>query len=871
MSIRECARGTMELRTLDWLQALAALDDGITLVTGNARLTRRALADHALRQHQAGRAIWRRADVLPWGAWLARMHEAALARDLIGSGEPSVLLSSVQVDVLWRQVIERDPADHGLLQPAAAARQAREARELCLGWQIDPERLRRANAGHEDGAAFLRWSANFSKKLAAGGWLEPAALADLVGRWLEQTPSLRPVGVYLAGFEEFTPQQLTLLNRLLDWGVDVARVQSGVGMRQRAQRTGCADAEQEMRAAAQWARARLDANPTERIGIVVRDLQDRRNAIMRELDTALHPSTCRQPGHRGARVWNLSLGVPLADEPLVDDALRWLALAWGNVSFANVGRLLRSPFFAGAEDERQGRLDLQVRLSLPTRQSPGAWAMHVARGLAEAGWPGERPLDSHEFQVLRAWDGLLQELTGLGTVQPAMTREEALSALRQLAQERSFQPQVAPASAPLQVLGLFEALGQQFDALWIMGLHDGVWPEPPRPNPFLPVGLQRELALPRASAARELAFAERLTAELLAAAPEVVVSWPQRRGDEPLRPSPLILSLPETPLLNELDSDAWRRMLKQGRLETLLDTQAPALADGAVLRGGTTLFKDQSNCPFRAFAIHRLRAKHLDSPEDGLDARTRGTLVHDILHGIWQHLKSRQRLAALTDAERTRLIAEHVAAAVAAVAGEQPLVFTARFAEVERRRLEALVDEWLRHDLDRPDFTVQECEHKIKIPIGGIRVEGILDRLDRLADGRLVLIDYKTGDTKPRDWLGDRPRDPQIPVYSLHFGPELGGVVVGRVRRYGCTWGGVVVDTEQFPGSQSPEDPKTADGLDWEGLRARWAAVAEGLARGFQAGDARVDPLPGACDYCHLTGLCRVHEIGMSQAMDEEE
>lgn len=971
----------MELRKLDWSQALAGLDDGITLVTGNARLTRRVLAEHALRQQKSGRTIWPRADVLPWGAWLKRLHEAALARGLIAPGEPSVLLSQVQVDWVWRQVIEwdlgnyRDQADHGdyadrggkgnqggrgdhrdpvdhrgqggqrahegqgvrvarevqggqgdhgdhlrqrdqsLLQPAAAARQAREARELCLEWQIDRGRLRRAVAGHEDGVAFLRWSDAFAKRLAAGGWLEPAALPDRVGIWLERAPALRPVGLYLAGFEEFSPQQWTLLERLLDWGVDVAQVQPGGGPLPQVLRRGCADAEQEMRAAARWARARLEAHPAGRVGIVVRDLQDRRSAMMRELDAALHPSACRQPGHRGARAWNLSLGRPLADEPAVHDALRWLALARGNdMPFADVGRLLRSPFLAASVDEQKGRLALEIRLrgrreprvaletlirlggggahsergealcpvwtrlveqlceqtrSLPARQSPGAWALHFAQALTQAGWPGQRPLDSHEFQVVQAWQGLLQELTGLGVVQPTMVREEALSALRQLAKERNFQPQAVP--APVQVLGWFEALGQTFDALWIMGLHDGVWPEPPRPNPFLPSGLQRELQLPHASAARELAYAERLTADLLALAPEVVVSWPRRQGDEPLRPSPLIVSLPEAPQPSELDPDPWRRMLAADQSEMLLDAVAPMLAEGVELRGGTSLLKDQSHCPFRAFAIHRLQAKPLDSPEEGLDALLRGELVHRILRTIWEHLKSRQNLAALTEVERAALITEQVTLAIAWAARKHPSLFPARFAEVERTRLEALVDEWLQLDLARPDFTVQAWEHEVNLPVGGIKVKGILDRVDRLDDGRLVVIDYKTGDVKPKDWFGTRPRDPQIPLYSLSFGPELGGLAVGRVRRHDCAWTGLVVDSDQLPGSQRPEDLKAAAGLGWEEVRAQWAAMAEELARGHQAGDARVDPLPKACEYCHLTGLCRVHEIGLQHAMDEDE
>ncbi|MGM0632989.1 MAG: PD-(D/E)XK nuclease family protein [Pseudomonadota bacterium] len=899
----------MQLTELDWSEALLTLDRGATLVTGNARLTRRVLGDHALRQQVAGHSVWQRADVLPWGAWLARLHEAALVRGVVADGEPAVLLSHVQVDALWRQVIEADKGERGLLQPAAAAVQARQARELCLGWRIDKAPLRSA-ADHEDVAAYLRWSDTLERHLADGGWLEPAALADHAMCWLERDVSLRPKALCLAGFEEFTPQQTALLELLVEWGVEVTRVRSETAVEGQAVRSACVDAEQEMRAAAHWARARLQANPAARLGIVVRDLNERRTAIMRELDSALQPVACRQPGHRLVRAWNLSLGVALADEPLVNDALLWLGAGRGELAFVDAGRVLRSPFFFGAEQEQQKRLALEISLrdrgelrpgldtvawlargrpekgepgcpkladalddlseqtrAVPLRQSPGAWALHFAELLTRAGWPGQRALDSHEHQAVQAWQALLHELTSLGTVQSAMTREEALSALRRLAQEQTFQPRLSP--APVQVLGLFEALGQQFDGLWVMGLHDGVWPEPPRPNPFLPSWLQRERQLPRATAARELGFAEQLTGELLGGAPEVIVSWPQRSGDEPLRPSPLITDLPETPLPAEMGADPWRTMLEAGEMETLNDEHAPVVANGGALRGGTGLFTDQSNCPFRAFAIHRLGAGSLDSPGEGLDARTRGTMVHRVLEGIWKALDSRQSLEALTTEERGELIAGQVASVVAWATRKQPSVCTARFAEMECRRLEALMEEWLMQELARADFQVLAREWTVSLNVGQISVTGKVDRVDELTDGSHVVIDYKTGEVKPNDWLGERPRDPQIPLYSLQYDEELSGVVVGRVRRHSCGWAGVVVNPDEVPGSKAPDDPKSA-GVEWDALREQWWDMANALAANIMQGDARVDPLPKACDYCHLAGLCRVNEV-VAQAVAEEE
>ena len=347
--------------------------------------------------------------------------------------------------------------------------------------------------------------------------------------------------------------------------------------------------------------------------------------------------------------------------------------------------------------------------------------------------------------------------------------------------------------------------------------------------------------------------------ELMASAHEVIVSWPQRRGDEPLRPSPLIANLPLVAWPEEDAADAWRDMQNAGKLEKITDAQGPPLSDPGKLRGGTRLFTDQSNCAFRAFAIHRLGAINVHSPGEGIDARTRGILVHRVLEGIWRSLESRHALAALDSKSRHALIAANVAEALASVSTLKPSVFTERFTQIEGQRLEALMHEWLAQEQARPDFKVLAREQTVSLNVSPITVIGKLDRVDELADGTLVVIDYKTGDINPKDWLGDRPRDPQLPLYSLNYDKQLGGLLLARVNRHRCAWAGVVVNPELIPGTQASHDLSGQD-LSWDALRAQWSKMAEGLAAAIMAGDASVDPLPKACDYCHLAGLCRVNE-----------
>jgi hypothetical protein len=59
--------------------------------------------------------------------------------------------------------------------------------------------------------------------------------------------------------------------------------------------------------------------------------------------------------------------------------------------------------------------------------------------------------------------------------------------------------------------------------------------------------------------------------------------------------------------------------------------------------------------------------------------------------------------------------------------------------------------------------------------------------------------------------------------------------------------------------------------ISWDEYLADRIKVVERLAESFVAGEAMVDPLPGACQYCNVTPFCRVNELrcGRSENRDD--
>ncbi len=862
----------------------SAVRDRALILTANQRLSR--TLRHAFDASQRARRLtaWESPAIQPLGSWLfSRWAEAMLS----GATRAMTLLSPAQERALWQRTIAAAPESERLLDLRGTAKSAMQAWHLLHQYRLP---LDDQFSAHEDWAAFRVWALAYRRACDQANWSDHARLPDLVAEAALARAFELPSRLVLAGFDEFTPQQRALLTTLETAGCAYTLLDTEP-LEPVAHRRACRDLDHEIRSAAEWSRDLLKRNPAQSIGVVLLDRSERRSRLERIFDEALHPETLREPVPLMKRAFHISMPDPLADFPLVSAALLILSLAGRSRWKLNeAGLLLRSPFLAGAAAEAGARasVDLRLRrwrrlhvntaaldneaapqfarilerwrqLELPVNESrmPSAWAATYRDVLEAAGWPGDRVLSSAEYQVFEAWDELLVTFRALDVVSGPRTYYEALTQLGELAAETQFQPK--DPGAPVQILGPLEAAGARFDALWITRATDQTWPAPAHPHPFLPLTRQLELALPHSSPAREHEFAARTFERLQASTADLVVSWAQRDGDVELRFSPLIAALPL-----EESHDAAEPVREPADLERIADETGPALDDRHP-RGGTQLVRLQSACPFQAFADLRLGARPLEGASLGLSAADRGSEIHKALELFWENIVDHAKLTAMTDDDLQRTAAHAVDRALTKFFRDRSHAFENRFAHLEAERLTAVLLECAELEKARSPFRVAYSERERIIPLAGLELTGRIDRLDELPDGRQVIIDYKTTAPSLKAWLGDRPTEPQVPLYAISNDAPVAAVAFAQVGADGVSFRGYAaagVLPKVKPFQQPPEDQI-----------AEWRAALERIAESFAAGRAEADPVEGAatCNLCRRMALCRIYELAPAEAEAEDE
>lgn len=874
---------------------------------------------------QTGLVQWQTVQAHTVDQWLSSLHDEVA---LQGFGQSDVLnavvLDGPQERLLWERVIRHDLGDKAryFFDIASLAKTATEAHELSVIWNVQPQ----SDVMTEESRRFQTWQQRFTNECHQNGWIDIHRLHKALVNEIPQLKSvLHPTQrVAFAGFTRYNPVEQQLQAKLAELGIEVIEVDVGQDHDDvTLLSVSYPDSQAEVLAAALWAQQRLTSQADAKLAIVVPDLAGSRHLLQDTLEDVLCPELISPAQAETQRPFNISLGEALIKFPIVTTALSVLDLLANpqRVTQSAFGQMLLSPYWSAAETEGQDRsfIEAQMRkrvapvaplksfhndikrqvtakpshvktpqllhhlaclLGSPSTLSspllPSAWAKQMPGLLRHCGWLFERKLSSHEYQAKEALMDVIHQMGRLDDFVSTIAFPEAVALLRRLCQDRTFQPQTE-GQPRLQVLGLLETSGIQFDGIWVMGMVDTAWPPQARPNALLPSELQRQAQSPNASANVQLEFARKFREMLLRASPEITFSWPRTSGASELNPSPLIPATEKDKHLPCPASGHWTvEAVKHSSTHLAApveDHMAPEVETGQRVRGGTWLLKAQAICPAWAYFQYRLGASKLEEPVEGLDARKRGTLLHDALEYFWKQVRTSANLKAMSGEDRQDLVQQavhHVLTKYDADDINEPL--KPRFKQLEFERLTRLLMGWLDVELQREQpFEVIANEKKVELDIEGIQARMFIDRIDRLDDGSLLVIDYKTGATiDTKNWASDRLTEPQLPIYASIGAPKdatVQGVVFAKVLMKDPTWAGLAAEERILPkvtgfASRSgrklyPEEQFP----DWNSVLTHWSARIRAVAGEVRAGEAGVRFADEkALTYCDVRPLLRLSE-----------
>jgi len=376
----------------------------------------------------------------------------------------------------------------------------------------------------------------------------------------------------------------------------------------------------------------------------------------------------------------------------------------------------------------------------------------------------------------------------------------------------------------LAIYGLIEARLQTADVMILGGLNEGTWPGLPAPDPWLAPRIRIELGLPGLD--RGVGMAAHDLAQALGA-PAALMTRARRGGTQPAIASRFWLRL------QALAGDRFERATAlEGWARALddpgehLPAAKPMPEPPAERRPKAIAVTDVDRLkadPYAFYAKRILGLTQLDPVDADPSAAWRGTAVHDILER-WAR-EDACALDKLHDRARARFDGVH------------PMQRA-----LWRPRLMEAID-WIVAQMGRnidAGRTVLAVEQSGEIAIAGVTLTGKFDRIDRLPDGALAVIDYKTG--KPPSPAAVREG------FSLQLGllgliAERGGYagIAGKARGFeywslskkGDAFGYVTspVDAEGKGDKVVPEDFTTLAARHFSDAVADWLTGA----RAFEA------------------------------------
>jgi ATP-dependent helicase/nuclease subunit B len=469
-----------------------------------------------------------------------------------------------------------------------------------------------------------------------------------------------------------------------------------------------------------------------------------------------------------------------------------------------------------------------VRETFARTRPLAAWLRSLRAALQSAGqWDALALDDAGQtvLDVLRLHEGAESEFET--SPPPPMKFKDFTSWVNQALEGGKFSP-AHPNAEQVVILPLAQLLGRPMQAVVLPGCDEIRLPVSPEPASMWTPSQRALLGLPsRDELSRSAHQAWHYALQL----PHVDLLWRSSESGEQLIPSGFVqeLLLAHAPAL-AADERSLRAVAAQPTPRPMPTGEALPVS-----KLSASAYEDLRRCPYRFFALRQLKLQEPEELEGELGKRDFGNWLHSLLHHFHEALKEAPAQDARARVAMINIAAERATQELA-LSPSEFLPFAAAWPAVREGYLAWLAG----HEAGGASF--QQAETWRDMPLGELTLVGKLDRIDHIgheADGRTLLIDYKT---EPRSTTADRIKsgqeDTQLAFYAALM-PDH-------------TLAAAYVNLGEKEPTRSYEQP------DIVGLRDELIdSILTDMARITRGAALPALGEGKACQYCAARGLCR--------------
>ena len=271
--------------------------------------------------------------------------------------------------------------------------------------------------------------------------------------------------------------------------------------------------------------------------------------------------------------------------------------------------------------------------------------------------------------------------------------------------------------------------------------------------------------MPDSTPSDTLHHAEQLLTGLVASSTTVVCSHALTVDDAEQTVSDLLGPLLANTESYSVDSGWYAATLSDlAELHTVEDS-VPVITAEEKISGGAGTIQRQLNDPITAFVHGRMGARVIYPQAVGIPASIRGNLIHDALYKLYIDLPSNATIQAWDGKELADRINGALDFAFMRHDRNADAVLH-QLLYLERSRVSELVRQFVAIDGNRGEFQVAGVEGIFEFVAGHIRMPLRFDRIDRIGETGIAILDYKTGTKKQLLNRANEALEIQLFVYA---------------------------------------------------------------------------------------------------------